>query len=395
VQLFKNRVMLKLKFIILLFLYSFASASYGQKLKALLKINQVPAKHSGDSIYIAGNFNRWNPKQQALQVNAGGSSRELQIELPPGKYEFKFTRGGWEKVEVNSSGNNIENRVVVLNADTVLNYVIEAWSDDFEFNQVRSTRSSNVILLDSAFKIPQLSRTRKIWIYLPKNYHTSSKRYPVLYMHDGQNLFDNATSGYGEWGVDEALDSLSSISDVGIVVGIENGPERLTEYNAFSNDKYGKGEGQQYIDFISKSLKPFIDKKYRTLPSREHTAIAGSSLGGLISYYAAVTRPEVFGKAGIFSPSFWIAPEMKTYTDSLASKIKSKIFFYIGTVEGDDHVKRMEDIADILGGESTSLIYTAIDPNGQHSEASWRKWFPEFYRWIQSDWTNYIIRPGR
>jgi len=373
----------------LFFLFSLAfTCLHAQDLKLRIRVNQVPKIHSSDSVFIAGNFNGWNPHSNSLE-NTADNNKELILSLPTGNYEFKFTRGNWSKGEVNSSGKHISNRTLKLSADTTIEASIEGWADDFETVE---TRSANVSIIDTAFNIPQLSRKRRIWVYLPKNYQRSNKRYPVLYMHDGQNLFDRKTSGYGEWGVDEALDSISEKSEVGIIVGIDNGLQRINEYNAFTNEEYGRGEGKQYIDFIVQTLKPYIDKKFRTLPGREHTAIAGSSLGGLISYYAAITRPEVFGKAGIFSPSFWIAPEMKNYTDSLGGKLHSKIFFYMGAAEGDKHVKNMEEIADILGARSSSLIYSAVDPDGKHNEVYWGKWFPEFYRWIMSDWTNYIIR---
>ena len=191
--------------------------------------------------------------------------------------------------------------------------------------------------MDSAFFIPQLNRYRRIWIYLPADYATSQKHYPVLYMHDGQNLFDEATTAYGnEWGVDEILDSLTAKGKPGcIVVGIDNGgAARMSEYNPYEFTWRGGSttekflpQGNQYCSFLATTLKPFIDKKFRTLPAKENTLIAGSSMGGLISYYAALNYPQVFGKAGVFSPAFWTAPAIKNYTDSAAQKLSGKFFF--------------------------------------------------------------------
>ncbi len=112
---------------------------------------------------------------------------------------------------------------------------------------------------------------------------------------------------------------------------------------------FGEGEGDQYVDFIVKTLKPFIDKKYRTLSSKENTIIAGSSMGGLISYYAMLKAPGIFGNAGVFSPAFWTAPAIKTLTDSLASKLNGKFFFYMGEKEGETYIKDMKEIQEILG----------------------------------------------
>lgn len=121
-------------------------------------------------------------------------------------------------------------------------------------------------------------------------------------MQDGQNLFDDATSYAGEWGIDEHLDSLfSSGKKEAIIVGIDNGlSKRMTEYNPYSFQQFGKGEGNEYVDFLVKNLKPFIDKKYRTLKNKQNTFIAGSSMGGLISLYAALKYPKIFVGAGIF-----------------------------------------------------------------------------------------------
>ena len=128
-------------------------------------------------------------------------------------------------------------------------------------------------------------------------------------MHDGQNLFDKATSFAGEWGIDEAMDSIKNAC---IVVGIDNGGlKRMYEYNPNDTKQYGRGEGRAYLAFIVNNLKPFIDKKYRTLPGKQYTWMAGSSMGGLITFYAGLYYPQVFGGLGVFSPSFWIAPQSK------------------------------------------------------------------------------------
>ncbi len=121
-------------------------------------------------------------------------------------------------------------------------------------------------------------------------------------MHDGQNVFDDSTSFAGEWGVDETLDSISSHGKEIIVVAVDHGGQkRINEYCPYDMEKFGKGEGNQYVDFLVKDLKPFIDKNYRTEKDKQNTFIAGSSMGGLISMYAVLKYPGVFGGAGVFS----------------------------------------------------------------------------------------------
>lgn len=159
--------------------------------------------------------------------------------------------------------------------------------------------------------MPQLDRNRKIWLYLPPDYSTSTKNYPVLYMQDGQNLFDNATSFAGEWQVDETLNSLFAGGDYGaIVVGIENGGgERLNEYSPWNNPSYGGGLGDQYVAFLANTLKPYIDANYRTRPEPQFNALIGSSMGALISTYGATEFPNIFRKVGSLSPAVLVFDE--------------------------------------------------------------------------------------
>lgn len=369
-------------------------AGFSQQYILNIVVTDIPEKHRQDEIFVAGNFNDWNPGAAEWKLKKQAAKYIITIPLQQkGLYEFKFTRGSWDKVIGTANGADVENLSVQLTSDTTIFFKIAAWKDDFAPVEKKHTFSKNVSIIEQAMIMPQLDRSRRIWIYLPEGYKKSTKRYPVLYMHDAQNLFDEYTSGFGEWGIDECLDSLmEQSSNECIVVGIDNGPKRTTEYNPYDNERFGKGEGKEYILFIEQTLKPYIDKNYRTLKDPTNTMIAGSSLGGLISYYAALFRPSTFGKAGIFSPSFWIAPEMFAATDSLAANVKGKLFFYMGGKEGDEHIENMYKIMQKLGTRSSALLYSVVDAEGKHNEVSWRKWFPEFFRFMMADWTNYIIK---
>ncbi len=358
-------------------------------------ISNTAATHSTDPVYAAGNFNSWNPGNSAYEFQKQDNKQILAIkDVPAGSYEFKFTRGTWGKVACAKSGADLANNFIRLSGDTTLYYNIQAWKDDFSVVEKQHTASRNVQVMDTGFYMPQLVRSRKITVYLPPGYVGSAKRYPVLYMHDGQNLFDDYLAGFGEWGVDESLDSLIKKGQQGcIVVGIDNGPKRLNEYNPFYFEKFGDGEGDNYVNFIAQTLKPYIDKRYRTITTKENTIIAGSSMGGLISYYAILKYPEVFGKAGIFSPAFWTTGSgTSVLTDSLGGKLNGMLFFYMGRLEGEQYLKDMTEICDKLGKVSTAYIYTAIDEKGLHNEAAWRKWFSEFYKWITANGNDYIIK---
>jgi predicted alpha/beta superfamily hydrolase len=202
-------------------------------------------------------------------------------------------------------------------------------------------------------------------------------------MHDGQNVFDEATSAYGEWGVDEALDSLGSLHREAIVVAVDNGGEkRMNEYAPFDMEKYGKGEGGLYVEFLAKTLKPYIDRHFRTKRGEKYTYVAGSSMGGLISFYAILKYPKVFGGAGVFSPAFWINPELKNIDHKKAKKVKGKIFFYAGQQESDEMVPDMLNVFEQMRRYSKARLKTVIRGAGRHNESTWRAEFPGFYKWM-------------
>jgi len=360
----------------------YATAQY--TVRVIVKDIAAKAK---DEIYIAGNFNDWNPadNDSKLKPFAGGRRIIVFNDVDTGHYEFKFTRGSWDKVETSSKGEDITNRSVDIKSDTSLELSIAGWKDDAPEKPKPNTASANVLIIDTAFYMPQLNRYRRIWIYLPPSYkQTKNKNYPVLYMHDGQNLFNEQTAFSGEWGVDECLDSLAQILNKDcMVVGIDNGGDkRMTEYNPYDDDKYGKGEGKQYLDFIAKTLKPYIDSNYRTLKDANHTFIAGSSMGGLISMYALVQYPDVFGTAGVFSPSFWLTPQL--YKDVAAVKWQKKlrIYFYAGEKESATMIRDMQKMFNIIKDKNCCHVDDITFPLGQHNEKYWRMEFDDFYRWL-------------
>jgi len=352
--------------------------------KLTIRINSLPPNPVTDVVYVAGNFNNWNPKDELCKFKKDSVGKFIISfpNVPANDYEYKFTRGGWETVETTSDGKNIANRVLKLMSDTVLNIDIGGWSEG-KPKVIAHTMNSNVQILDTAFHIPQLNRDRRVWIYLPKNYSTSKASYPVLYMHDGQNLFDNATSFAGEWGVDDAIDSAKKQC---IVVGIDNGgPVRMNEYNPYDHEKFGAGQGALYVDFLAKTLKPYIDKHYRTKKDASNTIIAGSSMGGLISMYAVMKYPKVFGKAGVFSPAFWAAPALKTDLDKMVKSSTHKnvrIYFYAGEQEGNQMVVDMLYIFEAMRKKTAAKMKVKINAEGRHNEPTWRNEFPAFYNWI-------------
>jgi predicted alpha/beta superfamily hydrolase len=363
------------------FLSLFAGA---QQHKVTFVLRKLPAHHrSSEPIYLVGSFNRWNPKDARYKLTTVDNKPGITIELPKGMLEYKFTKGSWDESESSADGMPTANRQVEINGDTLIEGEIAAWSDHFPKKPRNSTAGKNVHIVDTAFFIPELNRYRRVWIYLPPTYTGSKKRYPVLYMQDGQNVFDEKTSFSGEWGVDETLDSLGEQHGEMIVVAVDNGGEkRMQEYAPYDMERYGKGEGERYATFLAKTLQPYINKHYRTLKRPKYNFVAGSSMGGLISYYTALRFPDHFGGAGVFSPAFWVNPPIKKLDGTLAKKLKSAFFFFAGAKESKEMVPDMLQVAQEVKKVSKSVVETVVDEHGTHSEATWRAIFPRFHQWM-------------
>jgi predicted alpha/beta superfamily hydrolase len=201
---------------------------------------------------------------------------------------------------------------------------------------------------------PQLGNQRDLVVYLPPSYEVSDRRYPVLYMHDGQNLFDRATSYAGEWQVDETMEALSQEGLEAIVVGVPNmGTERMVEYNPYDNPQEGPGRGDAYVAFLVETVKPLVDADFRTRPGPAHTGVMGSSMGGLISLYAGFRHPEVFGLVGAVSPAFGPGRAIYPFIEEAPAR-PGRIYMDVGTREGAG----LEENVHLVGG--FSRVYMAL-----------------------------------
>ncbi len=355
-----------------------------------IKVTTLPANTPlSEPIHIAGNFNNWNPGDAnfILQRQDNGA---LQIVLNPpvGQVEFKFTRSNWTTVEGDAQGGERPNRVLSYNGQpSTVEVAILSWKDLTNNPLQGSTAAPNVQVLSQNFFMPQLNRNRRIWIYLPLDYATSAKRYPVLYMHDAQNIFDARTSFSGEWQVDETLNRIFDKKKEGlIVIGIENGgAERLNEYAPWVNARYGGGEGDEYAEFIVSTLKPYVDANYRTRPQREYTGICGSSMGGLISLYAGIEYQQTFSKVGVFSPALWFAPQSYTHVSNTGKHADMKFYLLAGQLEDNGSVVRdVQSLYNTLrsAGFGRREIAIVTPGDGQHSEWFWAREFPAAYQWL-------------
>jgi len=270
----------------------------------------------------------------------------------------------------------------------------------------------NKKIITEKIYIPQLDRKRKIRIYLPLDYNETNKKYPVLYMHDGQNLFDTQTSAFGDdWGIDKTLNEFEKEKDfIGlIVVGIDNndsleyGVGRLNEYSPWKNSEIGKntnwrgknqilgGEGEKYSKFIVETLKPKIDKEYRTLSDRENTMISGSSMGGLISLYIGLKYQNIFSKIAGLSNAFWFAEkEILEFIEKTGKINNMKIYLDVGTKETSEASN--PDFPKIYMDSNKNVVKKVkekfndvkfiIDEGAEHNEIYWAKRFPEVLKYF-------------
>lgn len=256
--------------------------------------------------------------------------------------------------------------------------------------------------------IPQLNRDRMIRIYLPEGYNTTNQRYPVIYMHDAQNLYTLETAAYGMiWGIKDHMEKLESEGHPGfIVVGVDNagGLERLDEYSPWVNTELKHtmerfvgsrdvgGEGDAYACYIKETLKPMVDANYRTLSDRDNTAIIGSSMGGVISLYIGLKYTEIFGRIGAFSTAAWFCePQLIDYMKHVDPT--QKVYLDIGTKETSDptvsdfadrYVNGTNALGDALleAGLPQENLKVVIEEGAEHNELSWQRRFPEAFSWM-------------
>jgi predicted alpha/beta superfamily hydrolase len=250
--------------------------------------------------------------------------------------------------------------------------------------------SPHPFLLAKAIEIPGLRRRRRIWAFLPSDYYDNpQKRYPVIYFQDAQNIFEGWKAPFGQaWEVHNTMRRLGAEGiEQSIIIGIEHGNRRrASEFTPLTRTGGFAKEGNAYADFLANKLKPFVDKKLRTLPWRENTALAGSSMGGLITLYAGMKHQDIFSKLGVFSPSLWAAPGLFPLFREVGRHYPMKIYLSVGRQEGSHTVQRTEDMFQTLtyAGFPQHELYLGIRKEGKHEEIFWQREFETCYRWMMN-----------
>ncbi len=341
-------------------------------------------------VYVVGNFNNWTVDESRFEMRRISKGKfvytfpsDLNLPRP---LTYKYIRGGWENQELDAFGNATENRVV-KNPQGVASDFVARWTNyGLTFNPAYRPK---IEVLDEAFLIPQLNKTRRVVALLPYNYRTHpEKRYPVLYLHDAQNLFDEKAP-FGTWGIDRKLAILAEkgMGDI-IVIGIDHGGvERISEFLPPADAaKLDKSEAYNYVHFIAQTLKKHVDERFRTLPNRLQTGIGGSSLGGLITIYAGLMYPSVFGRLMIFSPSLWAMRNANFNNITFSTPTSTKIYAYGGGLEGSNMIPNIDKMQQSIRSqgfdESKIQFKKSIDPNGLHNEKRWGEEFPKAVEWL-------------
>ncbi|WP_266369165.1 alpha/beta hydrolase [Tellurirhabdus rosea] len=338
-------------------------------------------------VYVSGNFCRWYPDVPVFQMQPTAPGA-YELVLPdglalPDLIEYKYNRGGWDSVELSNTGEGVHNRTLSVTEGTATDYVPHWRLSGRPFNPEFLPK---VELLSDEFDVPQLQTTRRINVLLPYDYHETDKQYPVLYLHDGQNLFGEGV-GFGSWNIDQRMAVLAARRRHEVIlVSIDHGEEeRIKEFSPYRT-RFGRGKGRQYLEFIARTLKPAVDARYRTRSDHASTGIGGSSMGGLISIYAGLMYPDVFGRLMIFSPSLWLSP--KIYFDAIHfhKAEQTKVYIYGGEAESTymvPNIQRLHDAVRRQGIDDESIQFeVSVDPAGEHNEAHWSREFPKAVEWL-------------
>lgn len=350
---------------------------------------RVPEGTKADSkVWVAGNateLKEWNAAGLELKRGDDGRYRGSLRVRRGTNLEYKLTRGTWETVEKSGRGGDIANRTLAAKEDATVEVTVEAWSEATKSGA--STSRSGDIRLHEKFHSKVLGNDRTVIVYVPPGYEKAAgARYPVLYMHDGQNVFDAGTSFMGvEWGADEAAQRLIGTGRIEpiIIVGIYNTPDRMNEYTPWPDaNRNGGGKGEDYERFVIEEVKPFIDGTYRTQPDRKHTAVAGSSLGGLISLDMCLRHRDVFSMAGVMSPALsWAEKRVIRDAKANCTALRScRIWLDMGSREGVSlgyfsagisWTRELVTVFDACGMAPGRDYYYFEDVGAVHNEGAW------------------------
>ncbi len=314
--------------------------------------------------------------------------------------EYKITRGNWDNEALDYDNTIRRNYEFTAESDTEIFIEVPKWKDEIK-NAKKKVQGqiTGKIVLHSAMASPGIL-PRDVLVWLPESYEKNTdKRYPVMYMHDGQQVFDPATSTHGiDWQIDETVTDLINQNKIKEIIVVGN------YCTADRSEEYSDGEkGRLYQNFMVNVLKPFIDSNYRTLSGREHTSVMGSSMGGIASFLLIWHYPEIYSMAGCFSPAFWINWDELKKSDW--PKLPLKIYIDNGGIGLEQKLQPgcdvMLEVLQKKGFEFKKNLIWVRDLNAGHSEEEWAKraWMPILFMYGtgNQEWIKKLpdyIQPG-
>jgi predicted alpha/beta superfamily hydrolase len=364
----------------------FAPAAFASQHFSVI-VNIPPNTPPSSSIYLTGDSDAlcsWQP-QCVVMNKIQDSTYQAEVELPDGmsRVSYKITRGSWDTEAADGAGNALANAELSLTSPSTQSILSVAnWKD---LGALGVTGDLKII---SSFASPQLGNSRNLEVWLPPGYEDQkSQSYPVIYMHDGQNVFNPLTSNTGvAWGMDSTMTKLIEEGEIppAIVVAVDCiADQRLEEYNYSSR-------GALYADFLVHTVKPFIDANYRTLPDRSHTFTMGSSMGAAITVALLWHYPDVFSEgAGLSLPVSY--PGYDIYSTVSSPKLPNlpvKLYLDDGTV-GLDATFAQPDASFqqyllSLGWNASNFTYQVF-PYASHSEVDWARRLAIPTQWLLTD----------
>jgi predicted alpha/beta superfamily hydrolase len=366
--------------LLLIAVASHAQAQTEQLIHVTFILNS-PDLPDDSTVYITGGIEQlanWNPGKVKMDSKGNHTwSKEIVISGPMA-IEYKYTLGSWEREGADATGSPLSNFEAKVSRDKVIKDRILFWTKGGRQKVVQG-QITGTVKYHRAMQGEGIA-DRDIIVWLPSEYETAKQeRYPVIYMHDGQNIFDPATSSFGvDWGIDETVDTLikqKSILPV-IVVGIYNTGDRTQEYSPGA-------KGTAYMNFVANKVKPFIDSTYRTKPDRENTIVGGSSSGGIISFMMVWEYPQLFSKAICMSPAFKIGNLDYVKVVKASKEKREGVFFYMDNGGVGLESRLQPGVDEMLAAlkakgykEGKDFVFI-LDKKAKHFEADWAKRFPK------------------
>jgi len=366
----------------------FTAALQAKTADDLVKVKfqlHAPDLPSDTSVYLTGSvpeLGDWDPEQ--VEMSARGDHHWTYCLERPAIHviEYKYTLGSWEKEGADATGQPLPNFSIQADKNVEVKDQVPFWTQSGQ--RIIQGQITGTVRYHLQLKAPGM-QPRDLIVWVPPNYEQSEARYPVLYMHDGQNIIDPKTSAFGiDWQIDETCtrliksDSIPSL----IVVGIYNTPDRSKEY-------LPGAAGVDYMKYVIEVVKPLIDRKYRTLSDREHTLVGGSSAGGLCAFMIAWEYPAIFSRALCFSPAFQMKNTARGVNFDYVQLVKEsprpalplRIYIDNGGI-GLEQLLQPGIDAMLTALEQKGLrrdhdFYWQFDPEARHSEAAWAKRFPD------------------